>query len=185
MFPPCRPNYGRGFGSNGDLLQKYLCQHSAAPRTVVVSAPDPVAGCCQPTLLPETLGHSQARLRQPFVLSLLLSPGSCAHKFLLCPPRVCFPGGSQSFCWISRLGNLLWALKLLQQGGELLWCKFSPVCGLSACWLYSGTNGNLLQEDLCHMLYLSGLLQTEPLSPHPLTADPYLLRKDSNTQRHV
>ena len=54
-------------------------------------------------------------------------------RFCLCPPRVCFPvlqefcnqiplafkvtfpGGSQSFCWIPRLGNLLWALELSQQ----------------------------------------------------------------------
>ena len=54
-------------------------------------------------------------------------------KFCLCPPRVYFPvlqkfckqiplafkvkfpGGSQSLCQISRLGNLLWALELLQQ----------------------------------------------------------------------
>ena len=28
-------------------------------------------------------------------------------RFCLCPPRVCFPGGSQSFCQIPRLGNLL------------------------------------------------------------------------------
>ena len=45
-------------------------------------------------------------------------------KFCLCPPRfikshwpirVRFPGGSQSLCQIPRLGNLLWALELLQQ----------------------------------------------------------------------
>ena len=29
--------------------------------------------------------------------------------------KVKFPGGSQSFCWIPRLENLLWALKLSQQ----------------------------------------------------------------------
>ena len=45
--------------------------------------------------------------------SFFLGPG--AHKALLCPSRVCFPGSSQSFCWIPRLGNLLWALELLQQ----------------------------------------------------------------------
>ena len=36
-------------------------------------------------------------------------------EFCLCPPRVCFSGGSQSFCWLPRLGYLLWALELLQQ----------------------------------------------------------------------
>ena len=44
MFPPCSwINYGKGNGGNGDLLQKDLCPHAAAPRTVLVSAPDPVA----------------------------------------------------------------------------------------------------------------------------------------------
>ena len=38
-----RPNYGRG---NGHLLQEDLCQHTIPPRTVDVSAPDPVAGHC-------------------------------------------------------------------------------------------------------------------------------------------
>ena len=56
---------------------------------------------------------------------------------------------------------------------------------LSAWWLYSGPNGDLLQEDLCHVLHIPGLLQPEPLSPQQITADLCLLRKDSNTQRHV
>ena len=45
--------------------------------------------------------------------SFLLGPG--VYKVLLWPPRVCFPGGAPSFCRIPRLGNLLWALELLQQ----------------------------------------------------------------------
>ena len=53
-------NYGRANGSNGDPLQKDLCQQ--APRTAVVSVPDSAAGHCQPMLPPETPGHSQASL---------------------------------------------------------------------------------------------------------------------------
>ena len=45
--------------------------------------------------------------------SFLLGPG--AHKILLCPPKVCFLKGAQSVFWIPRLGNLLWALELLQK----------------------------------------------------------------------
>ena len=45
--------------------------------------------------------------------SFLLGPGM--HKLLLCLPRVCLPGGSQSFGQFPRLRNLLWALELLQQ----------------------------------------------------------------------
>ena len=64
--------------------------------------------------------------------SLLLGPG--AHKILFVPSKSLFPqsygssviksrwpsksnslGGSQTLCWISRLGILLWALELSQQ----------------------------------------------------------------------
>ena len=48
---------------NGDLLQKDLCQHAAPLRTVAVSVPDPVAGHCGSTPLPETENsHRQAWL---------------------------------------------------------------------------------------------------------------------------
>ena len=83
-----------------------------ALRTVVVIGPDRTAGHCPPTPPLETQ-HSQASLAQSLAESLLLSPG--VHKVLLCPSKVCFPNGSQSFCWIPRLGNLLWALELLKQ----------------------------------------------------------------------
>ena len=117
----------------GDLLQKDLCQHSPQPPTVVFRAPDPMAGHCQPTPPPETPGCSQASLAQSLVGSLLLSPWSwctgfiCALQESVSPvlwefynqiplaSKVKFPGGSQSLCQIPRLGNLLWALELLQQ----------------------------------------------------------------------
>ena len=93
--------------------------------TVVVSAPDPMSGHCQPTPLPETPGHSQASLAQSLVGSLLLPPGPwCAQGFLwalqesdspvlykFCNQiqlvsKVKFHGCSQSICQIPRLGNL-------------------------------------------------------------------------------
>ena len=96
--------------------------------------PNPVAGHHQPALPPETPRHSQASLGQSLVGSLPLSPGFwCTQGFVcalqksvspvLCkfynqiplPSKVKFPGGSQSLCQIHRLGNLLWALELLQQ----------------------------------------------------------------------
>ena len=83
---------------------------------------------------PETPGHSQAILAQSFVRTLLLYPGSWCTQGFLCALqesvslvlwkfcnqipvvfKVKFPGGSQFFCQIPRLGNLLWALELLQQ----------------------------------------------------------------------
>ena len=45
-------------------------------RTATLSGPNPAAGHCQHTLLPETPGHSQASLGQSLVGSLFLSPGS-------------------------------------------------------------------------------------------------------------
>ena len=68
---------------------------------------------------------------------------------------------------------------------ELLWYNCSPVYGSSAWWLCNGANGDLLQEDLCHMPRLPGLLQPEPLSLWQATADPCLCRRHSNTQRQV
>ena len=83
MFPPCWPVFGRGNVGNGDLLQKDLCQHTA-PMTVVLSAPVPMAGHCQPTPLAEMPGHSQAILAQSLVESLLLSLGSWCAQILVC-----------------------------------------------------------------------------------------------------
>ena len=49
-----------------------------------LSAPDPAAGHCQPTPLPETPGPSQACLGQSLVGSLLLSPGSWCTQGFVC-----------------------------------------------------------------------------------------------------
>ena len=120
-----RPNYGMGNGSNGDLLQKDLCQHC------FYSAPDPTTGHCQSTPAPETPGHSQTGLAQSLGGSLLLFPGSwwaqgfvsALHEFVspllwkFCnqiplASKVNFPGVSQSLCWVPRLGTLWWVLEL-------------------------------------------------------------------------
>ena len=102
-------------------------------RTVLLSAPDPAAGHSRSMPLPplEAPGHSQASLAQSFVRTLLLAPGSwCLQGFVcalqefvspalwkFCNPvplasKVKFPGGSQAFFLIPRLGNLLWVLEL-------------------------------------------------------------------------
>ena len=59
--------------------------------TATLSAPNPAAGHRQPMPLPETPGHSQASLSQSLVGSLLLSPGSSAHKVLFVPSQSLFP----------------------------------------------------------------------------------------------
>ena len=55
-----------------------------APRTIVLSAPDPVTGHCRATPLLETPGPSQASLAQSLVGSLLLSPGSQCTQGSVC-----------------------------------------------------------------------------------------------------
>ena len=95
----------------------------------ILSAPSPAAGHRFPMPLQETPGHSQASLGQSLMGSLLPSPGSlCAQSFVCAlqesvspvlgkfynqnplASKVKFPGGSQSLCQISRLGNLFWVL---------------------------------------------------------------------------
>ena len=65
---------------------------------------------------------------------------------------------------------------------ELLRYNCSPVCELSAWWLYGGANGDLFQEDLCHTQHLLGLLQPEPLSLRQVTADLCLSKRHSNSK---
>ena len=91
-----------------------------------------MAGHCQPTPPPETPGHSQASLGQCLLGSLLLFPRSWCKQVFVCalqesvPPvlwkfcnqvplafKVIFPGGSQSLCWIPRLGIQLVVLQLV------------------------------------------------------------------------
>ena len=72
-----RPNYGGGNEDNGTSFNR---SHAC---TAALSAPNPAAGHCPGTPLPETPGHSQASLSQSVVGSLLLSPGSwCAQGFV-------------------------------------------------------------------------------------------------------
>ena len=68
---------------------------------------------------------------------------------------------------------------------KFLWYNCSAVCASSARQLYGGANGDLLQEGLCHMLHVPGLLQPEPLSLWQATADLCLHRKHSKTQSQV
>ena len=83
------PSYGR---SNGDLLQKELCQHTTPPGTAAISVLDPLAGHCQSTPPPETPKRSQASLGQSLVGSLLFPPGSwCAQDIVSALQEIIFP----------------------------------------------------------------------------------------------
>ena len=70
--------------------------------TATLSPPDPAAGHCRPTPLPETSGHSRASLGQSLVGSLLHSPGSwCAQGF------VCVLQGSVSQSYVVSNGSMV------------------------------------------------------------------------------
>ena len=128
VFPPCCL-------ACGQTVVEIMVTATSFKRTcscpVVFSAPDPTAGHCRATPLPEAPGHSQASLAQSLVGTLLLSAitwciqGSvCALQESVSPvlckfcnqiplaSKVKYPGGSQSLCQIPRLGNLLWVLEL-------------------------------------------------------------------------
>ena len=139
---------------------------------------------------PETPGHSQAILAQSFVRTLLLYPGSWCTQGFLCALqesvslvlwkfcnqipvvfKVKFPGGSQFFCQIPRLGNLLWALELLQQCEHFFGIIILQCVGC----LFGGFMVGLTPR-------LPGLLQPELLSPQQATADPCLCRRHLSTQ---
>ena len=133
--------------------------------------------------------------------TFLLGPG--VHKVLFVPSKSPFPQSCGSAVikphWPSKsnslgvlspfagsqVGKSLVGPRTFVTVWALFWYSFSLVCGLSARWLYGGANGNLLQEDLCHMPWLPGLLLPEPPSPQQATADLCLLRRHSNTQRQV
>ena len=129
---------------------KDLCQDCC------IQCPDPKASHCWATPLLETPGPSQTRLAQSLVMSLLLFPEFwwtqgfvCALQESVYPVvwkfcnhiplsfKVKFPGGSQSLCGIPRLGNLLWALELVQQWEIFLVQLLSSlwvVCSVTLCW---------------------------------------------------
>ena len=180
----------------GVMAVMVTCFKRTYASTAVFSAPDSTAGHCQPMPRPETPGNSQSSLAQSLVQSLLLFPGSlCTQGFV--PSKSLFPQSCGSSIikshWPSKSNSLgilspfarfpSWGIFYGPQNfstvGELLWYNFSPVYGLSAWWLYSGTNGDLLQDNLHHTPWLPGLLQPEALSPWQATADLCLCRRHS------
>ena len=129
VFPPCCLAHGQTM--IGIMVASFKRTDAA---TVVFCARIPMEGHCW--LMPpvETPGHSQDSLAQFLVQSLLLSHFSWCTQCFVCALqesvspvlwkfcnqiplafKVEFPGGSQFLCQIPRLGNLLWALELLQQ----------------------------------------------------------------------
>ena len=104
------------------------------------------------------------------------NPGVGHHRSTPLPET---PGHSQA-----SLGQSLVVSLLLSPGS---WCAQCLVCALQESvsqvlykfWgLYSGINGNLLQEGLCHTQVCC---TQSPCPCSKATADPYLCRRHSNT----
>ena len=177
-----------------------LCPQAAAPRTVVISAPDSAAA----TVNPYHHGDSWHTGKPGYLLwgpcSFLLHPE--AHKLLSVPSKSLYFPSPLKFCnqipltlsqmpWgysvpllDPQVGRSVVGPRTFTAVWELPWYDCSPVCESPTQWLCSGANDDLLQEDLGHM-YLPDLLLPEPLSPWQATADLFLHRRPSNTQRLV
>ena len=74
---------------------KRSCAH-----IVLLSAPNPAAGHCQPTPPLETPGHSQASLGQSLVGSLLLSLRSWCAQVFICALQESVSPGLCKFWWL-------------------------------------------------------------------------------------
>ena len=164
-------------GLFGKLLERVAISFKMSHAcTATLSAPKPAAVHCRSMPLPKTPGHSQASLGQSLVGSLLLSPGSwCAEGFVCALQEsvspalwkfcnqipLAFKSNSMEFSVLlphPQVGKSVVGTRTCVTVQELLWYNCSSVCGSSAWWLYSGADGNLLQEGLCHTLCLPGLL---------------------------
>ena len=180
-----RPNFSVGNKDNGDVLQQVSCTHC------YTQCPQP---CSQPSLTHASAGdsgHSWASLAQSLVGSLLFSPGSwCTQGALqqsVSPVlwKFCnqisltfkFPGASQFLCWILRLGNLLWALGLLQQCENFFGIIVLQFVGC----LLSGSMVGLMVTSSKRIYAIHSSSQVcYNQSSYPLrqaTADPCLLRR--------
>ena len=120
-----RPNYGRGNDHNGNLLHRDLCTHCCIqcpwPHNRPLSTHASAGGSW--TLTAKSVSVSCGD-KAPFSWLLVHTRFVCALQESVSPflwefcnqiplaPKVKFPGGSQSLCWIPRLGNLSWVLEL-------------------------------------------------------------------------
>ena len=81
VFLPCYLTWGQTMVEVMKMVVTSFKRSHA--RTAALSAPNPAAGHCRLTPLPETPGHSWTSLGQSLVGSLLLSPGSwCTQGFI-------------------------------------------------------------------------------------------------------
>ena len=120
-----RSNYGGGNEDNCDLLQKVPCTHCCTQCPQPCSRPPPTHTSTRDSwTLTGKSGSISCGVIAPFscvlvctrfVYAIQESVFPVLWKFcnqVLLDFKVNFPWGSQSLCWIPRLGNLLWVLEL-------------------------------------------------------------------------
>ena len=88
VFPLCYLTWDQSMEEVMKIMSTSFKRSHAC--TAALSAPNPVAGHCLSTSLPETPGHSQASLGQSLVGSLLLYPGSWCTQGFACTPQESF-----------------------------------------------------------------------------------------------
>ena len=121
-----------------------------------------------------------------FVPSKSLFPQSCVSSII----KSHLPPKSNSLVVLSPsarpfIGKSVVGPRTFLTVHRFIWYNCFAVCGSSAQWLYGGFSGDLLHEDLCHMLCDPGLLHPESLPLQQATADLYFCTRHSNTQRQV
>ena len=111
------PNYGRGNGSNGNLLQKDLCPLCCIecrwPRSRALSTHSfgdswTLIGKSGSVSCGDTALFSWVWVYTRFGFALQESVLWKFSNQIPLASKVKFPEGSHSLCWIPRLGNLLW-----------------------------------------------------------------------------
>ena len=164
MFPPWWLAWGQTMV--GVMVVMVTSFRRINALTVVLSATDPVASHFWPMPPQETPGHAQASPAQSLVGTLLLFSRSWCAQGFVCALQESVSPVQWKFCnqipFIGLQSPIPWgfSVPLLDPHveksvlhprtfltvWEFLWYNCSIVCGSSAQWLYSGANGDLLQE---------------------------------------
>ena len=160
VFLHCNLALGRG---NGDRLQKDLYQHAVAPKTVVVSVPDPVAGHCR-LILHQRLLDTHRQVWLSFVRSLLLSPGSWYAQIFFMPTKNLFLWKFSVLLPDPQVGKSVVDPRTFATMWELLWYNCSPVHGIISYHFMVKRWGNSGNSD---RLYFLGLQNHCGWSPQP------------------
>ena len=137
VFPPCYVIRGQTMVEVMKIMVTSFkrSQGHSAP----LNAPNPAPGHCQPMLLPETPGPSQASLGQSLVGSYLLSSGSCWAQAFVSALQASVSPVLCKFWWLYGGVNR----ELLQEGlyHTQVYCTQSP-CPCSSPLLTRASTGD-------------------------------------------